>query len=154
MVNDFVKTGKVRYISRNFPLEQAHPLARKAAEAVLCANDQGKYWELHDRFFSDQKTIGVEGLEDHASAITADHAALKQCVESGKYAAKVEQDLSDGQALGVAGTPSFFIGYPDPIDATRIHALRLLPGNVPFREFQKAIDETLELSKAETEAAR
>jgi protein-disulfide isomerase len=141
--DEYVKTGKVRYVSRDFPLEQLHPLAMKAAEAAACARDQGKYWELHDRFFADQNKLSVEDLPEQAAAISADAAALRQCLDKGKYTQRVVADIAEGKDLGLQGTPSFFVGYQDPQNPGRIHAVKMVAGNSPYPEFQQAIDDAL-----------
>jgi protein-disulfide isomerase len=66
LMTEYVKTGKVKYVLRDFPLEPIHPLAFKAAEAARCASDQGKYWEMHDRLFSNQQALGPKDLPRHA----------------------------------------------------------------------------------------
>jgi protein-disulfide isomerase len=154
ILSEYVKTGKVRYVSRNFPLDQIHPLAHKAAEAALCAEEQGKYWDLHDRFFADQKKITVDDIPEHAAAMGADAAALRKCMDSGKYAQKVATDLAEGQDLGVSGTPTFFMGYADTKNPSRVQAVRSVAGNAPYREFQKAIEEALEAAKQGVETSR
>jgi protein-disulfide isomerase len=148
IINDYVNSGKVRYVIRNFPLEQAHPLARKAAEASLCADELGRFWALHDRFFADQTKLALSSLPEHAVAIGVEAAALRRCVESGRYSARVADDIADGRDLEVGGTPTFFIGYPDPNDPSRMRAVRTVSGIAPYREFQKLIAEALEASVA------
>jgi protein-disulfide isomerase len=151
MLTDQIKTGNIRYVVRNFPLEQSHPLARKAAEASLCADEQGKFWALHDRFFADQKKLSPEDIPEHVIAIGADLTAFQQCFSSSKYAAKVAADVAEGRDLQVGATPTFFIGYSDPDDPSRVRALRTIVGNAPYREFQKMITEASQASKQATE---
>jgi protein-disulfide isomerase len=143
IVADYVRTGKVRYIVRNFPLDQSHPLAEKAAESALCAHDQGKFWQAHDRFFADQRKLSVGDMPDHAAAMGLNAGVFMDCINSAKYADAVNADRSYGEALGVRGTPTFFIGMVDPENPGRAHALRALMGNLPLRDFQKAIEEVL-----------
>jgi protein-disulfide isomerase len=143
ILGDYVDTGKVRYVVRSFPLEQVHPLAEKAAEGALCAGDQGKYWPAHDRFFANQQKLAVDEMPGHAAALGLDSAVFHECLTRGKYAAVVDSDLEEGHALDVRGTPTFFIGFTDAQNPRRIRAIRSLAGNLPFREFQKAIEESL-----------
>ena len=143
IVTEYVETGRVRYISRNFPLEPPHTDAGKAAEAALCAADQGRYWEARDRFFSKQKALAAAGMLDHAAALGLDLPSFRQCFESRKYKATVDRDFVEGRDLGVRGTPTFFIGYTDPTDPSRIRAVKLLVGSLAFRDFQRAIEEVL-----------
>src|SRR5258706_8861465 len=69
VVDEYVKTGLMKYVFRDFPLESIHPLALKAAEAAHCAGDQGKYWEMHDRFMRNQMSINVKVLPLHAEIL-------------------------------------------------------------------------------------
>lgn len=139
---EYVKTGKVQYISRNFPLP-AHMLAEKAAEAVLCAGDQGKYWEARDRLFANQQALDLANMSTHAEALNLNVSLFDECLKAGKHASTVQNDLADAKILNIQGTPSFFIGYAEVGDPSRIHAVRLLTGDLPFREFQNAINELL-----------
>lgn len=127
---------------RDFPLESIHPQAFKAAEATHCANEQGKYWEMHDRLFANQKALGVKDLPQHAQALGLDEAKFQQCLDSGKYAARIRKDLTEGQKLGVTGTPGFFLGVTDP-NGNEIKAVRQIKGAQPWAAFQGAIDSLL-----------
>ena len=133
----------MRYVVRNFPLDQAHPFAEKAAEAALCAQDQGKFWQPHDRFFGDQRKLSVGDMPGHAAEFGPDGGVFMDCINRGKYADAVNADRSEGEALGVRATPTFLIGTVDPENPSRVHALRTLVGNLPLRDFQKAIEEVL-----------
>ena len=137
---EYVKTGKLRYVTREFPLESIHPQAFKAAEAALCAGDQGKYWEMHDRLFANQRALGPEHLAAHAQAVGADAAKFGECLESGAKAAKVRRDLADGAKAGVTGTPAFFLGVAH---GATVKVVRAIKGALPFAAFKEAIDATL-----------
>src|SRR5439155_17461435 len=113
LMEQYVKTGKVRYIFKNFPLESIHPLAEKAAEAAECMGEQGKYWEGHERLFKNQQALDVKELPAHALVLGLDVPKFQQCLDSGKYTAKVKADVAEGTKLNVRGTPSFFFGVPD-----------------------------------------
>ncbi len=131
---------------RDFPLESIHPQAFKAAEASHCANEQGKYWEMHERLFANQKALGVKDLPQHAQALGLDEAKFQQCLDSGKYAARIRKDLTEGQKLGVTGTPGFFLGVTDP-NGTEIKSVRQIKGAQPWAAFQGAIDSLLAEAK-------
>lgn len=122
---------QVRLVFRQFPLNSIHPRAQKAAEASLCAHEQGKFWEMHDAMFLDQKKLEVADLKAKASALGLDPAKFDACLDSGKYAEQVSRDLADGMAAGVTGTPALFING------------RFLNGAVPFSEFERIIDDEL-----------
>lgn len=138
-----MKTGKVRYVIRNFPLADSHPLAEKAAEAALCAQEQGKYWIAHDYYLANQKRLGLSELELDAGSLGLDSTAFAGCVGSGKYGKTVQSDVVEGRAAGIQGTPTFFFGYQNPDNPSRINAVTSLVGNVGFTEFQKVIDDLI-----------
>ena len=127
---DYVDTGKVRYVFVNFPLS-FHPNAEPAAEAAECANEQGKFWEYHDKLFENQATLGNDLYPKLASDLKLDTAKFKQCLDSGKYKQQVQKDLDYGQTIGVSGTPSFFI-----------NGIRIV-GAQPYEAFKQAIDAEL-----------
>ncbi len=154
LINEYVKTGKVKYYFRDFPLTQIHPKAVKAAEAASCAGDQNKYWEAHDRFFANQKALAPNELEGHAVAMGLDQAKFKACLDGGKYAEKVKADMAEGTKLGVRGTPTFFFGYVDPKDPTRMQAHKLLSGAQPLAAFKEIIDNLLNPPPAEKEGGQ
>ncbi len=102
--------SQTRFVFRQFPLIHIHPPAERAAEASECAADQGKFWEMVDMIYSQQSDLSDEGLKRDAAAAGLDQAKFTQCLISGSTAARVRQDLVDGKALGVTGTPTFFVG--------------------------------------------
>ena len=122
---------KVRIAFRQFPLHNLHPNAQKAAEASLCAHDQGKFWELHDVMFADQRNLGVDALKAKAGEVGLDSATFDECLDSGKHAGQVASDLAAGQAAGVSGTPAFFVNG------------RFLNGAVPYEDMAELIDDEL-----------
>lgn len=137
----YIDTGKVRYVFRDFPLDQLHPQARKAAEAAHCAGEQRKYWEMHDTMFKNQRTLKVENLKGFASELGLDVTAFSSCLDEGKYAAAVSQHHAAGSELGVTGTPAFFVGK-SPLDGT-IEATAI-KGAQPITAFRQAIDRLLD----------
>jgi protein-disulfide isomerase len=108
---NYIKTGKVKFIYRDFPLN-FHQYAQKAAEAAECADEQGKFWEYHDILFQKQSewsSAGVEKLKEYAQNLGLDTAKFNECLDSGKYTDEIQKDYSDGSNYGVTGTPTFFI---------------------------------------------
>ncbi len=122
---------KVRLVYRQFPLTSIHPNAQKAAEASLCANDQGKFWEMHDLMFEDQSGLSVEALAKKALSLELDGTTFETCLSTNKYAEQVKQDVRDGTVAGVSGTPAVFING------------RALIGNVPYSKVAEIIDDEL-----------
>lgn len=138
LLDEYVKTGRVRYVFKNFPLEQLHPSAEKAAEASACAGDQGKFWEAHDRFFRNQQALDAKQMQGHAAALGLDTTKFQQCLDSGGYASVVKADLAEGQKYNVRGTPSFFFGTE--IKDSKLKAVRFLSGALPLQNFKDVID--------------
>ena len=127
VVAEYVKTGKVKYVFRDFPLEQIHSNAFQASEAARCADDQGKYWEMHDKLFQNQKSLDAKGLADAAHAVGLDATKFQQCLDTGKYQAKIRSSVEAGRKIGVRGTPSFLLGLSGP-DGTTLNATRRING--------------------------
>lgn len=121
---------KVRFVFRDFPLS-FHPNAHKAAEAGHCADEQGKFWALHDKMFENQRALGEESLKGYARDVGLDGDRFDNCLDTGKMAEKVIENMQAGEAVGVRGTPAFFVNG------------RMLAGALPFEEFQKVIDKEL-----------
>jgi protein-disulfide isomerase len=118
---------------RNAPARTFHKFAQKAAEAGLCAHDQKKesFWKMHDKMFGSQDQLDVDGLKKMAKDIGLNTKAFDECLDGAKFAAQVEQDMKDGQEVGVKSTPTFFING------------KLLSGAQPAEEFEVIINEEL-----------
>ena len=101
--------GRLRYVLRNFPIRNLHPLAHEAAEAAECAHDQGRFWEYHDLLFARSPALGAPSLEAYAAQLGLDAEAFATCLSSGRKADVVDGDVQDGIRYGVAATPTFFI---------------------------------------------
>jgi len=141
---EYVRTGKVRYVFRDFPIGSLHPRAFKAHEAGHCAGEQGKYWEMHDRLFKNQRALMVDNLRGFARDLGLKVEDFNSCLDQGKYATTVSEDLAAGSAVGVTGTPTFFIGKTaadGTIEATSVR------GAQPITSFRQAIDRQLEGQK-------
>jgi protein-disulfide isomerase len=124
----------------DLPLESIHKLAFKAAEAANCAGDQGKYWEMHDRLFENQKTL--EPWTAHAEAVGLDVAKFEECLNSGKEANEIRRDMAEARKAGVTGTPTFFLAVTDPT-SSKIKTVARISGAQPFSAFKAEIDELL-----------
>jgi protein-disulfide isomerase len=100
---------KVRFVYRDFPLTELHPIAQKAAEAGECAQDQGMFWEYHDKLYQNQSTLTESRLVEFAVELNMNSYQFELCLNSGRYANEVLGDYEDGLEAGVRGTPTFFI---------------------------------------------
>ena len=129
IVSDYKDTVRIVYLQ--FPLADIHPQALKAAEASLCAWEQGKFWEMHDAMFADQGNLGIEALKRKAAALSLDAESFGTCLESGKHFADVRNDVREGVKAGVSGTPALFVNG------------RMLVGNQPYSEIRKVIEDEL-----------
>jgi protein-disulfide isomerase len=141
LTKEFVDTGKVRYVFFHLPLERVHPRAFKAAEAAECAREQGKFWEMHDQLFANQQALAPADLLRHAQGAGVDTVQLQSCLDSGKMAARVRQDLAEAARLGAGTTPSFFIGRVQP-DGT-LKLLRKITGAQPYATFRAELQKAL-----------
>jgi protein-disulfide isomerase len=122
--------GKIKLVYRDFPLD-FHPLAPKASEASYCAEDQGKYWEMHDRLFGAEGKLAVDDLKKYAREIGLDGAKFDGCLDSNEKAKIVEEHKKAGAAAGVSGTPAFFVNG------------RMISGAQPIEKFKEIIDHEL-----------
>src|SRR5262249_2263541 len=100
---------RLRFVFRNFPLAQIHLHAQQAAEAAEVAGDQGKFWEMHDTLFENQRALGDSHLRAYAEAIGLDGAQFARKLETHTAAGRVRADFLSGVHSGVNGTPTFFI---------------------------------------------
>jgi protein-disulfide isomerase len=125
-----IRTGKLRWRYRDFPLQQ-HQFARLAAHSAACADEQGKYWEQHDRIYEGQaEWSAVRDAGDHfrnyARAVGLDVARYDDCMESGKYAGRIQASVEEGARAGVGSTPTLLVGdrlYQGRIDSDAIRRL-------------------------------
>lgn len=129
-VKEIVKLygDEIQFVYRDFPISGVHEDAQKAAEAAECAEDQGKFWEMHDIIYRNQETMRVEDLKRFASDLGFDTAAFNECLDSGQYEEEVREDLRGGVLAGVNGTPTFFInGFK-------------IPGAIPLPIFKRLVE--------------
>jgi protein-disulfide isomerase len=115
LIEQYVDTGKIRYVYREFPLTSIHPAAQKASEAAICAGQQGKYWEMNEHLFDTVDEWGAQGddpsavLKTYAGELGLDAEELAACLDSGEAAAVIQGDQMVASSLGVNATPYFFI---------------------------------------------
>ena len=137
LIRDYIDTGKVRYVFRDFPLTQIHPQAAKAHEGAHCAGEQGRYWDMHDILFQKQKDLSVPALSGYADEIGIDVDTFEACLDGGHHAEAIQRDIQAGTKAGVRGTPSFVIGKSgsgDTITGTIVRGAQALA------KFQQVIE--------------
>ena len=121
---------QLKFVFLNYPLP-THAKARPAAEAAICAAEQGKFWEFHDKLFEKAPQIAPEQLAAIATEAGLDAAKLQECITAKTNSARIDTDLAAGKAAGVTGTPAFYVnGVP-------------ISGGRTVDEFAKAIDAEL-----------
>ena len=124
---------KVKIIFRNFPIESAHPGANKLAQLGVCANEQDKFWEIHDYLFTNQSelptTIDNSYLLNVGEKLGLDVKKLTLCIDNNKTVSKVNDDFSLGSSLGLQGTPTFFING------------EMVEGEVPWETWKKFFEQ-------------
>jgi protein-disulfide isomerase len=145
---NYIDTGKLRFVMREFPIPNLHPRAYAASVAVLCAGDQGDYWGMHDALFIDQKAKQDEDFKAMADTIGLDATAFDVCLTSKKFDEQIKADQAEGQKLGISGTPSFVVGLTDPKDSSTVHLTKFIRGAQPYNSFATAIDELLKTAEA------
>ncbi|HEX6615022.1 MAG TPA: thioredoxin domain-containing protein [Gemmatimonadales bacterium] len=101
--------GKLRFVFRNFPLKEAHPHAEHAAEAAEAAATRGRFWDMHDLLYENQRRLDDASLAGYAEAIGLDAQRVMQALEDGTYEPQVREDFMSGVRSGVNGTPAFFV---------------------------------------------
>jgi len=122
---------KVKLVYRHMPIDQLHPQARRAAEAAACANEQGKFWEYHDRLYAAGTDASQEKLKSLAQAVSLDVAAFESCLNSGKHRQAIQKEVEDAARIGMNATPSFLING------------RFFSGAQPLESFVRVIEDEL-----------
>ncbi len=132
LIEKYVDTGVLRYVFRDFPVNGRE--SQNAAEASECANEQGKFWEYHDKLYVERTGYNTgafkkKNLITYAGEIGLDVAKFEECYEDGRYKDEVAKDMREGRALGVSGTPNFFING------------QRIAGALPTESFVQAIEQ-------------
>ena len=132
----YIDTGKVRFFSKDLPLD-FHPNAMRAAMAARCAGEQGKFWELRDTMGANPNSLDMEHIVGFAANLKMDTAALRACIDSGKYKERVQSDVLEAMKIGANGTPTFVVGKSvgDGVDGD------LVVGAMPFQMFDAKLKE-------------
>ena len=133
---EYISTGKVRYIFRDYPLS-FHKKAVPAAVAANCAGEQGKYWEMNDFLFNNPGKLDTEILIETSTDLGLDKTEFEACVKDDSKRREVDKDFDDGRSYGVRGTPTLFIGKTGngkEMKATYIRGLKQFDSLKPIIE--------------------
>jgi protein-disulfide isomerase len=138
----YIDTNKIRYMFRDFPIDELHPQSIRAHVAAHCAIEQGNFWNMHDRLFTKPGTHTPDELAARAKEIGLNPAAFSACVANDKYSAAIRQSTAFAISLGASGTPFFVVGKFDP-KTSQLTPIKTIPGAYPFSQFQQYIDAAL-----------
>lgn len=141
IIETYVTPGKVYYVFHNFPFldnRSATQESDQAANASMCASEQGRFWDYHDMLFANWSGENIGSFSDKRLAAFADKLGLdmeafEACFQENRYKSQIDADLASGQQLGVTGTPSLFV-----------NGVIVAPGYIPsFEQVQQAIEAAL-----------
>ncbi len=140
LFTEYIQTGKVRLIYRDFPRAVSGP-AVDTSLAARCAGDQGQYWDMHDRLFSSNQKFSPGQLQQQAEELRLNVKQFRDCFESGRHIDSIYQDRMEGGSLGIRGTPSFILYLTQKPEGGLS-----IPGAFPFDVFKEQIDRLLQKS--------
>ncbi len=140
---NYIDTGKIKFVYKDLPLDSLHPNARAAHIAAECADEQGKFWKYHDVLFKKQpqwSNLASSELQNKFTEFATDMglkaAKFKSCMQSPNIADEVNKDTLEAASYGATGTPTFFIGNEE-------NGFVKLVGAQPYQTFQAVIDSRL-----------
>jgi len=144
IVQNYVADGKVRYVFRHYPFLDDQSITKEsdqAANASMCASEQGRFWDYHDILFANWNSENAGAFSDkrlvaYAEALALNMGSFDSCFEANKYKAQIDEDLEEGKRVGVTGTPSLFV-----------NGQQLTPGFIPsYDEISQAVEAVLAAS--------
>jgi protein-disulfide isomerase len=137
----YIKTGKVKYFYRDFPLA-FHEHSMSAAQVARCAAEQGKFWEMHDSLFEEPAALGTADVERRAGTLGLDLGRLEACVSGGRPSGMIQKSVSEATQMQINGTPTFLIGTIAP-NGDIVNVRETLVGAYPFEAFKAKIEPLL-----------
>ena len=133
---NYIDTGKLRFVSRDLPLE-FHNNASKAAQAARCAGEQDKFWPMRDILIANSTNLGQDAILTYAQQLALDMNQFRLCLDSGKYFAEIQRDIAEAGSAGISGTPTFVLGRASE---GAIEGIRIV-GAQPYAAFDRIISE-------------
>ena len=137
----YIDKGLIRYVVIDQPLITMHPDASKAAEASHCAQDQGKFWEMHDAMMANQSNL--KDLTSYARALNLNIVQFEECLNTEKHREAVSRDMSLANRLGITGVPGFIIGAVSEQAPGSVVGISIIRGAAPFESFHDEIESAL-----------
>jgi protein-disulfide isomerase len=135
---NWIDTGKLRYVSQDFPLD-FHPLAMSAARAARCAGEQGKFWDMRFTLVTNASVLSPDYITKTAADLKLDTKAFAACAASTKFDAAIQADVMEGARIGVGGTPTFVLGKTA---GTTLEG-PMIVGAMPYVQFDAKLKELL-----------
>ncbi len=135
---NLIDTGKVLFIQRDLPLD-FHQFASKAAQAVLCAGESGKFWEMKELLFKNSQKLDLDSLAGYAKNIGLKPEDFSACLASDKYAKELAEEVKYAQSVGITGTPSFVLGKQKN---GVVEGFKIV-GALPYENFEAVANELL-----------
>lgn len=143
LLSEYIETGKVRFVYRDFPRAPGGP-ALHSAQAARCAGQQDAYWPMHDRLFNSGGQLSLDQLKGYAKELGLKTDTFAQCLDTNEYVTDIFKDRMEGGQLGIRGTPAFVLF---PTNVSDDPNLILIPGAFPFETFKEQIDKLLNLQR-------
>lgn len=145
LFSDYIQTGKVRLIYRDFPRAISGPSVDTAL-AARCAGEQGQYWSMHDRLFASHRKFSLDQLQKQAKDLRLNTRQFNECFQAERYMESIYQDRMEGGSIGVRGTPHFILFLTHKPEAG---PFLVIPGAFPYTVFQEQIEKLLKTTSAQ-----
>ena len=146
LYSDYIQTGKVRLIYRDFPRAISGPSV-DTAMAARCAGEQGQYWSMHDRLFASHRKFSHDQLQKQAEDLRLNIQQFNECFQEERYMEAIYQDRMEGGSIGVRGTPHFILFLTHNPEAG---PFLVIPGAFPYTTFEEQIENLLSKLSAPT----
>lgn len=143
LIANYVDTGKLRYVMRDFPLNRTHGAAFEAAMAARCAGDQGRFMDMHFELFAERRRLSRKDWAGHATAAGLEPVDFAACMSGLRHEDAVRQNIVEGLTFGVRGTPTFLVGLIEA-DGNTITPIFRLAGGQSYEDFAELIDAMIE----------
>lgn len=142
---EYVDSGRIKYVFRHFPLSNIHDMAQRASSAAECAHGIGKFWDIHDAFFRTTAPLNEATVHKIAADVGVTEEQLSRCMNDTDTLARVQADTAEGVRLGITGTPTFLIGRLGSDGRLRVE--RRIVGAQPLQAFKSVLDQMLNKSE-------